>query len=311
MLILGVSGRKQSGKTTFGNFVMSLYLAKMNYCEKILMDEDGQLIISDLLGDTRYEGVFNIYDTITKFNDPRIVHAIEKLQSKIKIYNFADILKVDICMNMLGLTYQQCYGDDDMKNSLTELRWEDIPGVLTPDEFNNFTSGIREPLNSDTLRDTRENMRDVGVTWPFLLDSAGPRNGLYRSAIDDYGIIVHNPGFMTAREVMQFVGTDIFRRMDTNVWVRSTINKILREKPELAIITDCRFPNEVDSIKQIDGKVIRLTRSPFESDHISETILDKENYDWSNFDYVIDNQNVSLYEQFQQIKTIIEEILPL
>lgn len=254
MLILGVSGKKQSGKTTFGNFVMSLYLAKMNYCEKILMDEDGQLIISDLLGDTRYEGVFNIYDIITKFNDPRIIHAIEKLQSKIKIYNFADILKVDICMNMLGLTYEQCYGSDDKKNELTDLKWTDMPGY------------------------------DPDCGWE---------------------------GLMTAREVMQFVGTDIFRKMDTNVWVRSTINKILREKPELAIITDCRFPNEVDSIKQIDGKVIRLTRSPFESDHISETILDKENYDWSNFDYIIDNQNVSLYEQFQQIKTIIEEILPL
>lgn len=32
-----------------------------------------------------------------------------------KIYNFADTLKQDICINLLGLTYDQCYGDDVCK----------------------------------------------------------------------------------------------------------------------------------------------------------------------------------------------------
>jgi hypothetical protein len=110
---------------------------------------------------------------------------------------------------------------------------------------------------------------------------------------------------------MQVVGTDIFRKLDTNVWVRSTINKIIRDKPDLAVITDCRFPNEVDSIKQSGGKVIRLTRNPFQSDHISETVLDKDSYDWSNFDYVVDNSDITLLDQFTQIKKLLEEILPL
>jgi hypothetical protein len=243
MLILGISGRKQSGKSTIGNFILSLYLAKLGYCEKIYMDEDGQLLISDILGDTRYEGVFDIRKLVETYNDPRFIQAINKLNSKVKIYNFADILKTDICINMLGLTYDQCYGTDDNKNEMTNIVWNDKK--------------------------------------------------------------------LSARDVMQVVGTDIFRKLDTNVWVRSTINKIIRDKPDLAVITDCRFPNEVDSIKQSGGKVIRLTRNPFQSDHISETVLDKDSYDWSNFDYVVDNSDVTLLDQFTQIKKLLEEILPL
>jgi hypothetical protein len=39
----------------------------------------------------------------------------------VKIYNFADPLKKDICMNILGLTHNQCYGEDIYKNTLTNI----------------------------------------------------------------------------------------------------------------------------------------------------------------------------------------------
>lgn len=260
MLILGISGKKQSGKSTVGNFILSLYLAKLNLCEKILMDEDGQLIVSDFAGDASFEGIFNVNDLLYKTTDNRIIQTLNFLSSKIKLYSFADILKNDICINILGLTYEQCYGTDDTKNSLTQIRWENMPGY------------------------------DISWTRTSDYDSSG---------------------FMTARQVMQFIGTDIFRKMKNNVWVQSTLNKIIKEKPELAVITDCRFPNEVESIKNVDGKVIRLTRTPFESSHISETILDQDKYDWSKFDFIIDNRETSLLEQFTQVKKLLEEILPL
>ena len=107
-----------------------------------------------------------------------------------KIYNFADPLKQDICMNILGLTYDQCYGTDMDKNTLTDIQWDDQK--------------------------------------------------------------------LTAREVMQIVGTDIFRKLKNNVWADATINKIAQTEGSLAIIADCRFPNEVDAIKQAGGIVIKL-----------------------------------------------------
>ena len=146
-----------------------------------------------------------------------------------KIYNFADPLKKDICMNILGLSYDQCYGEDIDKNTLTDISWE------------------------------------------------GSR--------------------LTAREVMQFVGTDLFRKMKNDVWASATINKIKNEQPKLAIIADCRFPNEVEAIKNAGGLVIKLNRNPFNSDHASETALDESNYAIQNFDLVIYNDNVTIAQQ--------------
>lgn len=163
----------------------------------------------------------------------------------IKIYNFADPLKQDICMNILGLTYEQCYGDDIDKNTLTGIHW-----------------------------DNKE---------------------------------------LTAREVMQFVGTDIFRKMKNDVWASATINKIQKESPKLAIIADCRFPNEVQAIKDVGGLVIKLTRNPFNSDHQSETALDWHNYNHNNFDVVVTNHLLSIPHQNEVIYKFLKKkgILPL
>lgn len=255
--IIAFSGRKQSGKSTAGEYIEHL---------------------------------------IKTYNLP----------ISYKLYSFADPLKQDICMNLLGLSYEQCYGDDNMKNSLTELRWEDMPGVLTPDQFNKFTRIIRTPLNSDTLRDTRENMDNIGAIWPMLLDPVGPKNGLYQSAIDNYGIIVHKSGFMTAREVMEVVGTKIFRKIKHNIWVDATINKIKKEQYDLAILLDNRFPNEVDAVLDNNGVVIRLSRNPFNSDSEPETALDPDKYDWSKFSLIINNENLSIEDKNNQIYSFLK-----
>ena len=150
---------------------------------------------------------------------------------KSKVYNFADPLKEDVCMNVLGLTYHQCYGSDEAKNELVNCYW---PGTNAQ---------------------------------------------------------------MTAREVMQYVGTDVFRKLQTNVWSSATITKIQRHSYDLALIADCRFPNEVDAVKESNGFVIKLSRNLYGSDHLSEKALDEDVYDQSNFDLVIDNSHLTIEEQ--------------
>jgi hypothetical protein len=169
-----------------------------------------------------------------------------------KLYSFADPLKQDICINLLGLTYDQCYGSDEDKNSLTDIKWKDIPGY-DQDEF------------------------------------------------------------MTAREVMEVVGTGIFRKIKNKIWVDATINKIKREEYDLAIVLDNRFPNEVDAVLDNGGFVIRLTRNPFNSFSKPEVALDPDKYDWSRFSLIINNENISLEEKENIIKSFLQNkgILPL
>lgn len=146
-----------------------------------------------------------------------------------RTYSFADPLKQDICMNILGLTYEQCYGSDEDKNTLTDLEWE------------------------------------------------GKR--------------------LTAREAMEIIGTDIFRRLKNNVWVDATISRIQRDNLDLAIIPDCRFPNEVDTILDHGGYVIRLDLDPFNSQSNSESALDKDKYFWSKFSCIINNSGMTIQQK--------------
>jgi hypothetical protein len=84
-----------------------------------------------------------------------------------------------------------------------------------------------------------------------------------------------------------------------DIWAESTIRRIQADGSEFAVITDCRFPNEVAAIQNAGGKVVRLTRGPASSEdlHESETALDKDVYDWDNFDAILDNVNQTVNEQ--------------
>jgi hypothetical protein len=183
-----------------------------------------------------------------------------------------------MAINILGLEPSQCYGTDEDKNSLTHLKWEDMPGVVTK----------RRPKGKD-------------------IKNVGGRLGKYYDCLED-GTIYHKPGNMTAREVLQYMGTEVFRRVYGNVWADACIRTIQKEQPKLAVITDCRFPNEVEAVQNAGGKVIRLTRAPFPEDmHDSESSLDKDRFDWNRFDAVLDNADMSVPEQSQALhKQLVE-----
>ena len=97
-------------------------------------------------------------------------------------------------------------------------------------------------------------------------------------------------GPMTAREFMQFFGTDVMRKMYEPIWLENCFRRIEEDKPDIAVIGDCRFMNEIQGVQKRGGKVIRLTRSLYKSTHQSE--IDADEYD--NFDAVIDNQDLDI-----------------
>ena len=113
----------------------------------------------------------------------------------------------------------------------------------------------------------------------------------------------YSEGFMTAREFLQYFGTDVCRKIKDDVWVSLCINQIKLSGTQLAIIPDCRFKNEAEAIKEAGGKVIRFTRRPHEDSHASETDLD--NYD--KFDAVIDNANRNIDETNMKVMEVLRE----
>lgn len=65
---------------------------------------------------------------------------------------------------------------------------------------------------------------------------------------------------LTPRWVLQYWGTEVCRRsFHDNIWIASLENKLRNSKDDI-VISDCRFPNEINSIKDAGGIVVRVVR---------------------------------------------------
>jgi hypothetical protein len=111
-------------------------------------------------------------------------------------------------------------------------------------------------------------------------------------------------GFITGREFMQYFGTEICRKIYPDIWTDRLIKDIQAEEPNLAIISDARFENEIKAVQAAGGKVIRLTRTvPGEDYHDSEVALDS----YDGFDAIIDTQNLGIEASCQKLIEILGE----
>ena len=186
----------------------------------------------------------------------------------IRIYSFADKLK-QFCIEVLGLTHEQCYGEDEDKNSLTNLRWEDMPGIITAGRDLEYSKTVQF-----WFYDNWVSAKDLGLEWK-------------------------SPGFMTAREVLQYFGTGVCRKMSSNCWVEATMRQIKKDAPDYALIPDMRFPNEADAIKLNGGTTIKFLRRPFpEDNHPSEVSLEDYKFDFvfDNREWTIERKNTEVIE---------------
>ena len=105
---------------------------------------------------------------------------------------------------------------------------------------------------------------------------------------------------MTPRLMMQKFGTEAGRAVHKNIWVNATLALLKYYSP--AVITDVRFPNEIEAIERLGGIVVRLEgrEHPGIPQHASETALD--NY---NFDIRINNGDISLKGLQHEIRVLL------
>jgi hypothetical protein len=65
---------------------------------------------------------------------------------------------------------------------------------------------------------------------------------------------------LTPRFILQQWGTDVCRKnFHDDIWIASLENK-LRNSTDDVVISDCRFPNEIQAIKAAGGIVVRVVR---------------------------------------------------
>jgi len=132
---------------------------------------------------------------------------------------------------------------------------------------------------------------------------------------------------LTIRQALQVIGTDLFRfQFHPNTWVNAlmadykdtrwiskveydflTTGKFNEEddKPRYPswLITDVRFPNEIASIKDRRGLIIKILRPGYEGDkHVSETALNE----FKGHDYFIIN-NGSIKQLIGKVRQLLKK----
>lgn len=135
----------------------------------------------------------------------------------------------------------------------------------------------------------RQGKDTVGEMVERVLNSLGISTKRYSYAAALYGFCRAYHG-MTEKDpvLLQRVGV-AEREKDSEVWVSKCFERIALEGPQVAIITDTRFLNEADIIRERGGLVAKVTRVQADgtnfvdpsrpADHVSEIALDHYTFD--------------------------------
>lgn len=95
----------------------------------------------------------------------------------------------------------------------------------------------------------------------------------------------------TPRDIWIEMGNRL-RAMDQDIWINAVLRNSL---PNVMLITDLRFPNEADKVKELGGKVIKVIRTGQEhTDDEADTPL--ENY--SNWDDIVEAGTLNQLNEF-------------
>lgn len=117
------------------------------------------------------------------------------------------------------------------------------------------------------------------------------------------------------RQLYQLLGTDVARAIDDKVWIKGAQNFIDNNPDSSIVITDVRFPNEADWIRDNNGIVIFLEREIADIEHCyhsSENSLSGEDVDfYIENDRTIDALHLQIYNCLEEynIKTEQEELV--
>lgn len=140
---------------------------------------------------------------------------------------------------------------------------------------------------------------------------------VWREQVDEWWAKRLNMPHLTPRFILQYFGTDLFRNhFHQDIWIACIEKKISQYKN--VVITDCRFPNEINTIKNLGGHLIHIHRgglpewfyeaklgiAKIPSDiHPSET-----SWILNDFEYSIEN-NSTLEDLHYKIKVIIDKLI--
>jgi hypothetical protein len=161
-----------------------------------------------------------------------------------------------------------------------------------------------------------------------LLEGRTKESRAWREQVDAWWADRLNMPDLTPRWVLQYWGTEVARRaFHDDIWIAALENKLRKTRDDI-VISDCRFPNEIQAIKNAGGLVIRVVRGPEPEWYALAEIVNRgptRNTEWSlsksrletynvhasetawigtEFDAVIDNNADGLDNLYAQVRNL-------
>lgn len=163
--------------------------------------------------------------------------------------------------------------------------------------------------------------------WPRdLIEGATPTSREWRELIDHWWSEKLNIKDFSPRKAMQILGTEVFRNsFHSDIWLLSLEKKIFSNPDKKYIITDCRFKNEINLIRKLNGMLVWVQRGNVpewfdlalkynSGDFSVENEFKKYNihpseYEWigAKFDFIISNDS-NIDSLYSKIKVMMDKI---
>ena len=140
-----------------------------------------------------------------------------------------------------------------------------------------------------------------------MLEGNTPAAREWRESVDTWWADRLNMPTLTPRWILQYWGTDVARKnFHDDIWIASLERKLQSAQTDI-VISDCRFPNEIASIKNNGGMVVWVQRGDLPAwydiaidasngmqeaqDELQYLNIHPSEWAWVNtqFDYVIHN----------------------
>lgn len=193
--------------------------------------------------------------------------------------------------------------------------------------------GFRRESFANTLKDA------VSAVFGWdreLLEGRTKEARKWREQVDPWWAERLDMPDLTPRLMLQLWGTEVCRKgFHDDIWIASLENKLRNSKDDV-VITDCRFPNEIASIKNAGGRVIRVVRGPepdwyedalsankgpshigwaISRDSLYKLKIHASETSWvgTEFDQVLDNNSTldHLYKQVENLVQPEEQKMPI
>lgn len=172
---------------------------------------------------------------------------------------------------------------------------------------------LKMKYRTDSFAHNLKGAISVIFNWSFKdLSGTTPESRQWRDTVDTWWSEKLGIPNLTPRWVLQNIGTDVMRNhFHDKIWIASLERKINNSSDKI-VITDCRFPNEIEAIRNLGGVIVRVKRNDPDwvtsGENLSErSDIHPSEYSWleCDMDYTIENDG-TLEELPKKVTNMIE-----